>query len=361
MRMRFGRAEGPRSQGAVTATERGRLKQGEVVSLVVLGMFALAIVGVLFVVPGMRQAAQATAQEEGAGSAEAGVVASPGLSDGAATGAGPATGEGVGTAEGAAGGSGATGSAAGSSEGDTGPTVWDEEAGAARPMTVEEKSANDAANERERTQLAEYEEQLAPYKKTVPLGETFSLANIDDGTVAITNPYTGERVETGVSRFVMWTGTLDVTVLDATVYDALPAAQAELELGEVLSAEPPANLNDPRLLVMHVQVTNVDATPGLDGIWYDAFPAEAFAPNYVADGSSTVLAPSLATFDGAQKGLDAHDMERNDFVLAQGETRTLTLGFWVEGSSLDELVVRPSLSASNPGPIAFDLGLGAED
>lgn len=325
------------------------LKRGEIVSLAALGVFACGIAGVLFVAPNMQPQAQAQAQVQGEAALSAGSDAAVGV---AASGT---------VDEAASSSSGADGSASA----DGWPTVWDEATGTRRPMTAEEKAANDAASERERASLAEYEEQLTPYKQTVPLGQTFSLANIDDGTLTITNPYTGEKIQTGVNKFVMWTGTLDVTFLDATLYDSLEAAQAEVELGTVLDADASEGMDDPRLLVVHVKVSNVDATPGLEGVWYELFSISEFQPVYPSDPSDSsgwFSIASLATFDGAPEGAGEHDFDNNDFALAQGETRVLTMGCWVDGSvDPEKIVVRPSLSGSNPGPITFDLGLGAAE
>lgn len=71
----------------------------------------------------------------------------------------------------------------------------------------------------------------------------------------------------------------------------------------------------------------------------------------------------MGTFDGAKD--DATDREAGSFELEPGATRTLTLGYWVPGSSCaimpgctdySKLIVRPSVSG-DPGTVVFELGL----
>lgn len=233
------------------------------------------------------------------------------------------------------------------------------------PVTPEAQAEAEAAASRERAKLAEYEEQLAPYKQTVPLGTTFSLANLENAPITITTP-SGEQVQAKVPTYVPWVGTLNVTVLDATLYDSLEDAQATNDLGVVLNPTPPESPSDPKLLVMRIEVTNVDATPGytVKTPW-EYFALDAFRP-YSPDADEAVetrsglgFAADLATFDGAPEGLDPQSPYGNDFALAIGETRVLTVSWWVEGAVDPALiVVRPSLSATSPGPITFDLGFG---
>ncbi len=215
-------------------------------------------------------------------------------------------------------------------------------------------AANAQANELFGSELAEYEEQLAPYRQTVPLGETFGLANIENAPLEVTNWYTGEKITVDMAPFVPWTGTLNVTFLDAKAYDSIEAAQSEVELGTVVDAEPAKGLANPRVLVTHVKVTNVDATPGLGGVKEQLFAAGMFAPR--ADGGSpTGVTPDMAAFDGVPEGLELPSHDVNKFELAQGETRILTLSWWVSGDDVASLAVRPELSADNPGPITFEL------
>lgn len=234
-------------------------------------------------------------------------------------------------------------------------------------LTPEQQTDMEKKVVQERDKLADYETQLAPYKQVVPLGETFSLANLEDAPITITTP-TGENVRINVPKFVPWVGTLDATVLDATPYGSLEEAQAAAELGAVLQPTPPEGIADPKLLVMRLEVTNVDATPGYTAETPgEYFALDAFKPYYPCIGEAAgsfmdYVGGTLATFDGAPEGLDPQSPYVNDFALPVGETRTLTAGWWVDGTVDPSLIImRPSLSGSNPGPVTFDLGLGRGD
>lgn len=231
-------------------------------------------------------------------------------------------------------------------------------------LTPEQLAEMGALQSQEKAALAAYEQELAPYKQTVPLGQTISLRNLSDATLTVTT-LAGEQVQANVAKYVPWVGTLDVTLLDATLYDSLENAQETAELGTVLR-EAPGYLEEPRLLVMHIKVTNVDATPGFTSETPgEYFALDAFQPLYpysdaAANSFLNYELATLATFDGAPEGLDPQSPYTNDFALVIGETRVLTIGWWVNGA-IDprNIIVRPSLSANNPGPITFDLGLGA--
>ena len=66
--------------------------------------------------------------------------------------------------------------------------------GSADDVSMPSEEEMEANMSKEEKALAEYEEQLAPYKKTVAIGETCSLANLADAKIAITNSYTGEKI-----------------------------------------------------------------------------------------------------------------------------------------------------------------------
>lgn len=230
-------------------------------------------------------------------------------------------------------------------------------------LSSEQKAWMEAASSEEQKRLIEYEEQLAPYKADVSLGETVSIKNIEDVEITITTPF-DEKVQIPVSRFVSWTGTLDVTFTEARLFDSLVEAQEEYDLGVVLQEEAPAMLVDPKLLVTRIKVTNVDAVPGFS---LDApeeyFDVMAFVPYYpFADEAaalfSSYMQASLASFDGAPLGIGPASPYVNDFDLEEGETRVLTVGWWVDGSiDPSYIVIRPTLSLDSPGPVTFDLGL----
>ena len=210
---------------------------------------------------------------------------------------------------------------------------------------------SDDLNAREAQKLATWEESIASRKKTYALGETVLLTNVD-----------------GMTPFLAWNGTLETTVLDATLYDSLEEAQTVGDLGTVLTAEAPSTLSVPQVLVMHVRVTNIDAVmrdPEEAALGF--FSLDAFQPSYprTADGIMDNLtwrnyfSAELAAFDGVPEGLAEGSRFINDYALATGETRTLTMAWWVDGAHPSLITLRPSLSASNPGPITFDLGLGS--
>ncbi len=234
-------------------------------------------------------------------------------------------------------------------------------------LTPEQQADMEKEVNQERDELADYETQLTPYKQVVPLGKTFSLDNLDDAPITIATPM-GENVRINVPKFVSWVGTLDVTVLNVMLYDSLEDAQAAIELGAVLQPIPPEGIADPKLLVMRLEVTNVGATPGYTTETpEDYFALDAFKPYYpcvdeAANSFMDYVGGALATFDSAPEGIGPQSPYVNDFALEQGETRTLTAGWWVDGAvDPSFIVVRPSLSASNPGPVTFDLGLGGGD
>lgn len=89
-----------------------------------------------------------------------------------------------------------------------------------------------------RDRLEQYERQLDPYRHVVEMGETYSLRNMEDAPIVVMTP-TGDSVDAYVTRFVPWTGTLEVTFRDAFLYDSLEDAQGVWELGDVLDADPP--------------------------------------------------------------------------------------------------------------------------
>ena len=234
-------------------------------------------------------------------------------------------------------------------------------------LTPEQQADMEKKVGQERDKLADYETQLAPYKQVVPLGEAFSLANLEDAPITITTP-TGENVRTNVTKFVSWVGTLDVIMLDVALYDSLEEAQAAAELGTVLQPAPPKGIADPKLLVMRLEVTNVDATPGYTVEEPEEyFPINTFKPYqpYADEAAGSFMdytGGTLATFDGTPEGIEPQSPYVNDFALPVGETRVLTASWWIDGAVDPSLiVVRPSLSASNPGPVTFNLGLGGGD
>lgn len=128
---------------------------------------------------------------------------------------------------------------------------------------------------------------------------------------------------------------------------------------------PPESLVEPKLLVVRIEVTNVDAVPddSAEGYGGSLFPLSSLGPSYpysndAVDLWMSYVSATLAAFDGAPEGLSPQSPYRNDYVLACGESRVLTVAWWVEGSiDPSHIVVRPLLSASNPGPIVFELGL----
>lgn len=196
---------------------------------------------------------------------------------------------------------------------------------------------------------AAYEQTVAPYRKTVALGQTFPLTNYE---------------EAGVKKFVAWSGTLEVTVNDAALYGSVDEARAATSLGAVYDDVPSKGLQNPRLLIMHVTVKNENAIPGFSSDAPDEyFDLTAFEPRFYSSAQAkeagSITAGDLATYDGSPEGVDISSRDWNNFALAVGETKTLTIGWWVDATlGASDIVVNPSLS-SEPGPITFDLGLGS--
>jgi hypothetical protein len=192
----------------------------------------------------------------------------------------------------------------------------------------------------------------------IGLGETVALANTGDDT------------------YVPWEGTMEVTIDDATLYDSLSDAQAATELGDIVMSELKARDafgTDVKLLVMHITVANVDASISNSDQPYLFAASPVFDPYYPEASAEGELGSvawtsywdcfAMGTFDGAKD--DATDREAGSFELEPGATRTLTLGYWVPGSSCaimpgctdySKLIVRPSVSG-DPGTVVFELGL----
>lgn len=212
------------------------------------------------------------------------------------------------------------------------------------------------SNDQLEANLEAHEREIASLLTRVPVGETVALKNIDmpDGT------------------YVGWTGTLEACIDEATLYDSIDAALASHDLGTVLYYNSPESYgSDALFLVIRLTVHNVDAVPGFSsGMPQETFESGDFYPSYRAsraldDSWMYYMGASLASFDGASEGVSVHSFDSNNFALEPGETRTLTMGFWLPGPSsengsdldLSSIVIRPSLSADNPGPVIFELGL----
>jgi len=208
-----------------------------------------------------------------------------------------------------------------------------------------------------------YIENLAPYVRTVPFGETYPLANVPEA----------------FQPCVYWNGTMEVTVLAASLHASIEDALTVYDLGEAdVSPQPSSQPNsfgrstNWELLVTQIQVTNIDAQ-NFEGAYY--FTIETFAPKSIElniEGTGfREITPRLASFDGATQDMIPGHSNENRFELLPGETKTITASYWISYSYNDadgtvvqthspaNTILRPEL-ATNPtayGLIHFELGL----
>lgn len=212
-----------------------------------------------------------------------------------------------------------------------------------------------AVNDRLREKAAEYEEQIQPYRRDVELGETASLANID-ADIMITNPNTGEQVQSKMHDFVSWDGTLDVTVDAVALYGSLGEAIRAQRLSGIVGVRSDGD-DDGQVVVVQTTVTNVDATPGNeDGYFNVGF----LAPMYMAMGAtaSDVISAALVAFDGAPTEALVNEKLKSKFILEQGQTKVFTTAWHlVVEAEPSTLCIRPSMNLNELGPIKFLLGL----
>ena len=214
-------------------------------------------------------------------------------------------------------------------------------------------SVNEALDE----SRSEYEEQIQPYRRDIALGETASLANID-ADITVTNPSTGEQVQSKMGDFVSWDGTLDVSIDSAVLYGSLDEALQSQNLGELTSSRSVVG-DDEKILTVQATVANVDAIPWSEGGY---FSVDFLAPMYTAAGAADVINGVIVAFDGAPDEAQTNEKLKSKFLLEQGQTKVLTTAWRlvVEGEA-STLCIRPSMNLNEPGPIKFLLGLGGGD
>lgn len=214
-------------------------------------------------------------------------------------------------------------------------------------------SVNEALDE----SRSEYEEQIQPYRRDIALGETASLANID-ADITVTNPSTGEQVQSKMGDFVSWDGTLDVSIDSAVLYGSLDEASQSQNLGELTSSRSVVG-DDEKILTVQATVANVDAIPWSEGGY---FSVDFLAPMYTAAGATDVINGVIVAFDGAPDEAQTNEKLKSKFLLEQGQTKVLTTAWRlvVEGEA-STLCIRPSMNLNEPGPIKFLLGLGGGD
>ena len=108
-------------------------------------------------------------------------------------------------------------------------------------------------------------------------------------------------------------------------------------------------------------LTNVDAVSRRDD---GLFNTDAFNPTYTLTDAvyPASFRSAIASFDGAVEEAKTNEKLSDCFSLNVGETKSLTAGWWVDGGcDMSTLQIRPSLSATDQGPIIFDLGLSDSD
>ena len=205
----------------------------------------------------------------------------------------------------------------------------------------------------------EHEEEISSYMQTVSIGETVTLANMDV-EITVTSYITGEEIKTKMSDFVAWDGTLDVSIDGASAYESIQDAASAESLGSIIKSAP-ASGQSAFILVVHMTLTNVDAVSRRDD---GLFNTDAFNPTYtLADAAYPAsFRSAIASFDGAVEEAKTNEKLSDCFSLNVGEKKSLTAGWWVDGDcDMSTLQIRPSLSATDQGPIIFDLGLSDSD
>lgn len=205
----------------------------------------------------------------------------------------------------------------------------------------------------------EHEEEISSYMQTASIGETFALANMDV-EITVTNYITGEEIKTKMPDFVPWDGTLEVSIDGVRTYESIQNAALVEPLGTIIKSAP-ASGQSAFILVVHMTLTNVDAVSRRnDGL----FNTDAFNPTYTLTDAAypASLKSAIASFDGAVEEAKTNEKLLDCFSLNPGETKFLTAGWWVDGDcDMSTLQIRPSLSATDQGPIIFDLGLSDSD
>ena len=205
----------------------------------------------------------------------------------------------------------------------------------------------------------EHEEEISSYMQTVNVGETFALANMD-AEITVTNYITGEEIKTKMPDFVAWDGTLEVSIDGASTYESIQDAASAESLGTIIKSAPTSG-QSAFILVVHMTLTNVDATSRRDD---GLFNTDAFNPTYTLTDAvyPASLQSTIASFDGAVEEAKTNEKLSDCFSLNVGETKSLTAGWWVDGDcDMSTLQIRPSLSATDRGPVIFDLGLSDSD
>ena len=227
-------------------------------------------------------------------------------------------------------------------------------AGSQQP-TEEDRQINEALEQLH----DEHEEEISSYMQTVNVGETFALANMD-AEITVTNYITGEEIKTKMPDFVAWDGTLEASIDGASTYESIQDAASAESLGTIIKSAPTSG-QSAFILVVHMTLTNVDATSRRDD---GLFNTDAFNPTYTLTDAvyPASLQSTIASFDGAVEEAKTNEKLSDCFSLNVGETKSLTAGWWVDGDcDMSTLQIRPSLSATDRGPVIFDLGLSDSD
>lgn len=157
--------------------------------------------------------------------------------------------------------------------------------------------------------------------------------------------------------FVIWNGSMELTVTSAAVYASLEEANASEDIGSVYQSE--TGIEEPALVVIHMRLQNIDAINMFDST--NIYSISEFTPKYQSPGSTSWTVSSLATFNGMMEGVDpANPRGGNRFELLPGETRDFVFSAWFPRSSISSLCIMPSLNDSYH-PYIFDLGLSDYD
>lgn len=157
----------------------------------------------------------------------------------------------------------------------------------------------------------------------------------------------------GIVRFT-WDGTMELSVLDATLYDGSSMESLPSEVRDEMTTEPPEDCD---ILLVHIHLKNVDAEPTavtLSGS--RAFNASDFG---LASVSNSGFAGELVYFSGTPQE-NRNGKDNLCFLLPEGEEATYALAYVVclDESSRLYSGMPTHLEPGTPSQGKYQLSLG---
>lgn len=193
---------------------------------------------------------------------------------------------------------------------------------------------------RQQEAARQHDEYVATHSTVLGVGDTLVLDSRDDDRGA----------EAGYVSGFDWTGSIEVTLLDAQYYKSLPDAG----IGEDVFTLRNAFAEDQySILVIHLRLKNIDATANSSRSFFSWGTFKV-----AVDDVEGVPSPWLldeAYFDGTSE--DVEDFEHNyyDYKLDIGEERVFTAAYYVQREYLNhDVYLAPGLYSTQK-KYAFDL------